>query len=99
MGDAGKVTGPTVDAWFASIVAPPPMAGAHAARSADLLSPPPGQRSKREGLGAYDTAAGVPFFELRDFMGAAGSNTLRSFEEVRAAAFQLLALEKELRTH
>ncbi len=65
--------GPTIVQWLNSIDRPIYMEDDYAQgqskeRKSDLLSPPPGQRTKLEGLGAYDMAGDVPFFELRDFM-------------------------------
>lgn len=97
-GDDGREDGPTVAAWLESITTPVAMSGALSSRASDLVSPPPGQRDKQEGLGAYDLKAdGVPFFELRDFMSANSSRAPQSFDDICAQAAALLKVEEALR--
>jgi Domain of unknown function (DUF4157) len=103
-GDNGILQGPTVQEWFNSITAPEFMAGEYAQgkvgeRKSDLLSPPPGQRTKREGLGAYNLAAGgtIPFFELRDFMSSQTKGKTWKLGEIHQAALELLKIEMTLR--
>lgn len=89
--------GPTVDEWLNSVVNPTAMLlpAPAPARTSDLLSPPPGQRTKREGLGAYDLApGGIPFFELRDFMSAHSKNNSHTIDQIRIKALQLLQFEQ-----
>lgn len=102
-GDDGNLQGPTVQEWFDSITVPEFMLDDYAegeigARESDLLSPPHGQRSKREGLGAYDLAGGtVPFFELRDFISSQSSRQTWKLPDICKATKDLLKIEKTLR--
>jgi hypothetical protein len=98
------VDGPTVQEWFNSITAPEFMEGEYGEgepkeRKSDLLSPPPGQRTKREGLGAYNLASDtIPFFELRDFMSSQSQEKPRTLHEIHMAALKLLQIEETLST-
>ncbi|AOY81877.2 MULTISPECIES: DUF4157 domain-containing protein [Moorena] len=103
---------PTVSSWISSIKNPLPMdfiqqeidEGKDKDKQgnewlSDVLSPPEGYRTKREGLGAYElNEQGVPFFELRDFMSTRSNKNIPSaqkIEDIMANAEKLFEFGKK----